>query len=140
MSEKDRCDYCGRLSKDVPMLIEGPISTEEINDRPVGTRTFICSNCVEICQTMVQQDMRKANKVILPKLLPTPKEIVAFLDKFIIGQDQAKRNLAVAVSNHYKRLKDQSEDKKKKNEGDYHHERRQNWHRLWSVEIWTTGP
>jgi ATP-dependent Clp protease ATP-binding subunit ClpX len=50
---------------------------------------------------------------LLPKQIPTPKEIVAHLDKFIIGQDRAKRSLAVTVSNHYKRLKDQNRSKEK---------------------------
>lgn len=113
MSQEERCDYCGKTGMQVGYLVESPTTTNEQNGRPAGTRTFICGGCVQICQTILQQNKSKASGKLLPKQIPTPKEIVAHLDKFIIGQDRAKRSLAVTVSNHYKRLKDQTDKKKK---------------------------
>ena len=108
------CDYCQKPSTEVGMLVESPPTVQELNGREVGSRVFICPTCVEICQNVVRQNHVVNNKVIVPKIVPTPKEIVAHLDKFIIGQERAKRILAVAVNNHYKRLRDQSESKTKK--------------------------
>lgn len=101
------CDYCGKTSKETGLLVESPVSDREQNGRPIGSRVFICSSCIELCQTMVKQKNQKRNVgASLPKEVPTPREIVGYLDQYIIGQDRAKRTLAVAVSNHYKRLRD----------------------------------
>jgi len=101
------CDYCGKSSKEAGLLVESPVVDREQNGRPAGSRVFICSACVELCQTMVEQkNQKKKTSASLPKDVPTPREIVGYLDQYIIGQDQAKRTLAVAVSNHYKRLRD----------------------------------
>ena len=104
------CDYCGKSSKAVGMLVESPIVDREQNGRPAGSRVFICSTCIDLCQTMVKQSPQKKNAKPVPKKTPTPKEIVGYLDQYIIGQNQAKRTLAVAVSNHYKRLRDEQGD------------------------------
>jgi ATP-dependent Clp protease ATP-binding subunit ClpX len=99
------CDYCGKSNKDVGFLIESPLSNQEQNGRPAGSKVYICANCVNLCQSLLQA--RQSNIVDhIPKSVPSPREIVAHLDQHIIGQDQAKRTLAVAVSNHYKRLRD----------------------------------
>jgi ATP-dependent Clp protease ATP-binding subunit ClpX len=101
------CDYCGKTSKEAGLLVESPVADREQNGRPAGSRVFICAACVELCQTMVKQkSQKKTAGASLPKELPTPREIVKYLDQYIIGQEQAKRTLAVAVSNHYKRLRD----------------------------------
>jgi len=102
------CDYCGKTSKEAGLLVESPVTDREQNGRPAGSRVFICASCVELCQTMVKQKTQNQKKsgASLPKQIPTPREIVRYLDQYIIGQDQAKRTLAVAVSNHYKRLRD----------------------------------
>jgi ATP-dependent Clp protease ATP-binding subunit ClpX len=114
VSQEERCDYCGKTGLEVGHLVESPTTSQDQNGRPAGTRTFICSSCVQICQTILQQNKTRLSGKLLPKNIPTPKEIVAYLDKFIIGQDRAKRSLAVTVSNHYKRLKDQADQGKKK--------------------------
>lgn len=100
------CDYCGRAAKDVGVLIESPIRDRSQNGRPEGSTVYICGGCVELCQSMLRQRNAKSDGPDLPSEVPTPREIVGFLDQYIIGQDQAKRSLAVAVSNHYKRLRD----------------------------------
>lgn len=103
------CDYCGKSNKETGVLIESPIIDREQNGRPSGTRVYICQPCIELCQTMVQQKSQRRNMAeSLPKQVPSPREIVAFMDQYIIGQSAAKRSLAVAVANHYKRLWDES--------------------------------
>ena len=107
MAKKPLCDYCGKSPKEVGPLVEGPVSDREQNGRPVGSRSYICSACIELCSVMMKQKHQKSEMATaLPKDVPTPKEIVGYLDQYIIGQERAKRALAVAVSNHYKRLQD----------------------------------
>ncbi|MCG8405096.1 MAG: ATP-dependent Clp protease ATP-binding subunit ClpX [Phycisphaerales bacterium] len=74
-------------------MVEGP------ND------AYICSNCVDLCHNIIQQEKRKASglKPLFHKI-PTPREIMSFLNRYVIGQDYAKKNLCVAVHNHYQRL------------------------------------
>lgn len=100
-----KCSFCGKPEAKVKRLIEGP-----------DGRTFVCDECVNICYEMLQNsdkgktgdsDSDYIDKILLEeemKELPTPHEIKAFLDDYIIGQDQAKKALSVAVYNHYKRL------------------------------------
>ena len=94
-----RCSFCSRTEAKVNRLIEGP-----------DGKTFICDSCAYTCYEMLQggDDSGKDNlaEVFLPEIseLPTPHEIKNFLDDYIIGQDQAKKALSVAVYNHYKRL------------------------------------
>ena len=98
------CDYCGKTSSQVDMLVEGPVADKEINGRESGTRSYICSGCIDTLQGMVRQRMKLPTVDFLPISIPSPKQIVEILDKSIIGQNGAKKALAVAVVNHYKRL------------------------------------
>lgn len=103
---EEYCDFCGREKHEIGQLVESPVNDKEQNGRPVGSRVFICPACVELCSKIITTKIKKkkANSSKTPKKIPTPKEIVTYLDQYIIGQDRAKRTLAVAVSNHYKRL------------------------------------
>ena len=104
------CDYCGKEANvdSGNLIVESPISDKEQNGRPAGSKLYICAECVEICHSMLSSAMpQKKSEIKIPDVIPTPKEIVNYLNQHIIGQDQAKKTIAVAVSNHYKRLKDQ---------------------------------
>jgi ATP-dependent Clp protease ATP-binding subunit ClpX len=114
MAKKDKgssvCDYCGKSSKQAGVLVEGPPAKNEVNGRPPGSRPYICPGCIELCADVVKQKMMKQGTAdVIPKNLPTPRQIVEELDQYIVGQDRAKRVLAVAVHNHYKRLRDDAE-------------------------------
>jgi ATP-dependent Clp protease ATP-binding subunit ClpX len=87
------CSFCGKSQHEVRKLIAGP-------------SVFICDECIELCNDIIREETAgdKAGKGAKSDL-PTPREIRAILDQYVIGQDQAKRILAVAVYNHYKRLK-----------------------------------
>ena len=87
-----RCSFCGRTSEEVRKLVAGP-------------NVYICDECVEVCERIIADELGdvEADDFNL-KELPTPREIKAHLDEYVIGQDDAKISLAVAVYNHYKRL------------------------------------
>ncbi len=85
-----RCSFCNKDQNDVRKLIAGPT-------------VFICDECVEVCNDIIADD-NKFDKTGVRTTLPTPIEIKKFLDEYVIGQDQTKKKLAVAVYNHYKRL------------------------------------
>jgi ATP-dependent Clp protease ATP-binding subunit ClpX len=85
-----RCSFCNKDQNDVRKLIAGPT-------------VFICDECVEVCNDIIADD-NKFDKSAVRTTLPTPMEIKKFLDEYVIGQDQTKKKLAVAVYNHYKRL------------------------------------
>ncbi len=88
-----RCSFCHRGDEDAGPLVEGP------------SGVFICANCVELCHNIVRQEQRQtARKEPLFTSIPIPRQIKEFLDEYVIGQDHAKKVLAVAVHNHYKRL------------------------------------
>ena len=90
---KRRCSFCGRPEKEVEMLI-------------TGVDGFICNDCAAQANDIVKEAFRGAHKtaVLDLKSLPKPKAIKEYLDQYVIGQDDAKRYLAVSVYNHYKRL------------------------------------
>lgn len=89
------CSFCGKTSREVGPMVEGP------ND------VYICANCTDLCHNIFKQEKRKLNRGPSKPLfttIPSPREINEFLNEYVIGQDQAKRSLSVAVHNHYKRL------------------------------------
>jgi ATP-dependent Clp protease ATP-binding subunit ClpX len=92
------CDYCGRPAGEAGPMVEGKALAAVDNRRPIS---HICASCAEACDTIFAQHERKNAKL---EKLPTPRELVAHLDDYIIGQDRVKRTLAVAVVNHYKRV------------------------------------
>ncbi|MDA0832317.1 MAG: ATP-dependent Clp protease ATP-binding subunit ClpX [Planctomycetota bacterium] len=87
------CSFCRKSYREVGPLVEGP---EDV---------YICGECIELCQTILDQERRRRGtpRKLFNKV-PTPREIVTHLDQYVIGQDDTKRTLAVAVHNHYKRL------------------------------------
>lgn len=98
------CSFCGRLREEVNKMIEGPESI------------YICDDCVEMCHKIMHNqevpltgdDVSSKNKELVEgKDLPSPEEIKKVLDEYVIGQDVAKRVLAVSVYNHYKRIRNQ---------------------------------
>ena len=96
MSEEQkeiRCSFCGRSQKEVRRIIAGP-------------GAYICNECVELCSTILHEEMYEtgSSELAVPDHLPTPKEIKEYMDGYIIGQDEAKIALSVAVYNHYKRI------------------------------------
>jgi ATP-dependent Clp protease ATP-binding subunit ClpX len=84
------CSFCGKSQHEVRKLIAGP-------------SVYICDECVELCNDIIREELEEAGVTERDKL-PNPKEIHAFLDDFVIGQEHAKKVLSVAVYNHYKRL------------------------------------
>jgi ATP-dependent Clp protease ATP-binding subunit ClpX len=87
------CSFCGKTSREVGPMVEGP------------GEVYICNNCVELCQNIFRQERRRVSSVSAQlSEIPAPREIVEFMGQYVIGQEMAKRSLAVAVHNHYKRL------------------------------------
>ena len=87
------CSFCRKSYRDVGPLVEGPGDV------------YICGECIELCQSILDQEQKRRGPAKhLFEEIPTPREIVAHLDDYVIGQGSAKRVLAVAVHNHYKRL------------------------------------
>ena len=88
-----KCSFCGKSQKQVRKLIAGPM-------------VYICDECIELCNEIIEEELGGAAAESVEDIdLPKPREIKGFLDEYVIGQDQAKKALAVAVYNHYKRLR-----------------------------------
>lgn len=94
--QKSECSFCGRKKPETSLLI-------------AGIDAHICDKCIEQAHGIVLEELKSSNKANLPAdlVLKKPKEIRAFLDQYVIGQDQTKKVMAVAVYNHYKRLMQQ---------------------------------
>ena len=87
-----KCSFCGKSQKQVRKLIAGP-------------GVYICDECIELCNEIIEEELGEVVKTVEDIDLPKPREIKGFLDEYVIGQDQAKKALSVAVYNHYKRLR-----------------------------------
>ena len=86
------CSFCGRSQREVKKLIAGPT-------------VYICNECIELCNDIIAEEREKEREFYTGRgKLPTPREIREFLDQYVIGQEQAKKVLSVAVYNHYKRI------------------------------------
>ena len=87
------CSFCGKTSREVGPMVEGP------ND------VYICTNCTDLCGNIFKQEKRRVSTGSqLFSSIPSPRSLKEYLDQYVIGQDQAKKTLSVAVHNHYKRL------------------------------------
>jgi ATP-dependent Clp protease ATP-binding subunit ClpX len=85
-----KCSFCGKLQEQVKKLVAGP-------------GVYICDECIELCNEIIEEELSEDLDVEL-RDIPKPKEIVNILDQYVIGQEEAKKTLAVAVYNHYKRI------------------------------------
>ncbi len=96
------CSFCGKSQNEVRKLIAGP-------------SVFICDECVDLCNDIIQEELEDVNEIDEIHL-PKPIEIKEILDDYVIGQNEAKKVLAVAVYNHYKRLSDNAKEAKDNNQ------------------------
>jgi ATP-dependent Clp protease ATP-binding subunit ClpX len=86
-----KCSFCGKSQKQVKKLIAGP-------------GVYICDECIELCNEIMEEDLATADEFTFTEL-PKPAEIKSYLDDYVVGQEEAKRKLSVAVYNHYKRIR-----------------------------------
>ena len=93
--EQLRCSFCHKSQDAVAKLISSP------TDYP---RAYICDECVAVCNSILEDDRSETQTTATPNQLPKPTEVKSFLDEYVIGQEQTKKKLAVAVYNHYKRV------------------------------------
>ena len=85
------CSFCGKSQHEVRKLIAGP-------------SVFVCDECVDLCNDIIREEIQEKDSDTATQKLPIPEEIKTTLDEYVIGQERAKKMLAVAVYNHYKRL------------------------------------
>ena len=86
-----KCSFCGKSQKQVKKLIAGP-------------GVYICDECIDLCNEIIEEEFSSTEEISLGEL-PKPVEIKAYLDDYVVGQEEAKRKLSVAVYNHYKRIR-----------------------------------
>jgi ATP-dependent Clp protease ATP-binding subunit ClpX len=85
-----KCSFCGKSQKQVKKLIAGP-------------GVYICDECIDLCNEIIEEELTETSELSFDEL-PNPRDIRAFLDDYVVGQERAKKILSVAVYNHYKRL------------------------------------
>ncbi|MBI3975863.1 MAG: ATP-dependent Clp protease ATP-binding subunit ClpX, partial [Armatimonadetes bacterium] len=88
--DKLKCSFCGKSQEQVRKLVAGP-------------GVYICDECIELCNEIVEEELA-GEDVAVPRATPKPKEIYDILCQYVVGQERAKKALAVAVYNHYKRI------------------------------------
>ena len=94
------CSFCGKNQNEVRKLIAGP-------------SVYICNECIDLCNDIIQEEINEAADTTEEESFPVPKEIKEKLDEYVISQEDAKKNLSVAVYNHYKRLREESKQDEK---------------------------
>lgn len=95
-----RCSFCGKTQEEAQRIIAGP-------------GVYICDECIKVCTNIIENDLYEDSEIVYDddsERLPKPEEIKAILDEYVIGQDEAKKTLAVAVYNHYKRINGKQEN------------------------------
>src|SRR5579885_3646227 len=92
-----KCSFCGKSQKQVKKLIAGP-------------GVYICDECIDLCNEIIEEELAETSEFSFDEL-PKPNEIYDFLNSYVVGQDQTKKTLAVAVYNHYKRVQAGAESK-----------------------------
>lgn len=90
-SDQIACSFCGKTQDQVKKIIAGP-------------DVYICNECVDLCKEIIDEELASEKKPTEITNIPTPAEIVDYLDQYVIGQEEAKKTLSVAVYNHYKRI------------------------------------
>jgi ATP-dependent Clp protease ATP-binding subunit ClpX len=90
-----KCSFCGKSQKQVKKLIAGP-------------GVYICDECIDLCNEIIEEELSETSELTFDEL-PNPREIRSFLDDYVVGQEQAKKILSVAVYNHYKRIQFQQQ-------------------------------
>jgi len=91
-----KCSFCGKSQKQVKKLIAGP-------------GVYICDECIDLCNEIIEEELSETTELSFESL-PNPREIRAFLDDYVVGQESAKKILSVAVYNHYRRIQHQNQD------------------------------
>ncbi|RTE49549.1 ATP-dependent Clp protease ATP-binding subunit ClpX [Actinobaculum sp. 352] len=100
-----KCSFCQKSQRQVKKLI-------------TGSGVYICNECIELCNEIIEEELGQEESAFSLESLPKPREIYDFLDEYVVGQAEAKRTLAVAVYNHYKRIRSQSRPRRKDDDED----------------------